>query len=145
MSPADVARKAKQMSFGFEAASFLKADTISYAAKTKDYLKYFRCGLLEVVNKVTLDRRIALLNLVLSLLSPAGTHPPISHPLPPIYTTHTSVHFRTFADRNKIYVSSEEERRRDKELGRVTAAIAVGVLVAPLALVGTLVLGKGGQ
>ena len=52
---------------------------------------------------------------------------------------------RTFADRNKIYVSSEEERRRDEELGRVSAAIAVGVLVAPLALVGTLVLGKGMQ
>ena len=32
------------MSFGFEAASFLKADTISYAPKAKDYLKYFRWG-----------------------------------------------------------------------------------------------------
>ena len=50
---------------------------------------------------------------------------------------------RTFADRNKIYVSSEEERRRDEEMGKVSAAIAVGVLVAPLALVGSLVLGRG--
>ena len=32
------------MSFGFEAASFLKADTISYAPKAKDYLKCFRWG-----------------------------------------------------------------------------------------------------
>ena len=32
------------MSFGFEAASVLKADTISYAPKAKDYLKYFRWG-----------------------------------------------------------------------------------------------------
>ena len=38
----DVARKAKQLSFGFEAAAFLKADTISYAAKAKDFNKYFR-------------------------------------------------------------------------------------------------------
>ena len=30
------------MSFGFEAANFLKVDTISYAAKAKDYNKYFR-------------------------------------------------------------------------------------------------------
>lgn len=39
---AAVARKARTLSYGFEAADFLKADTISYVAKNKDYIKYFR-------------------------------------------------------------------------------------------------------
>ena len=46
----DVARKAKQLSFGFEAAAFLKADTISYAAKAKDFNKYFRFVIRESVD-----------------------------------------------------------------------------------------------
>lgn len=79
---ADVAKTAKRMSFGFEAAEFLKADQFSYGPKKSDYMKYFR----------------------------------------------------GFADRNKVYVSSEEERRRDEEMNRVSAAIAVAVLLGPIAL-----------
>lgn len=40
----EVSRKAKALVFGFQAASFLKADTISYAVKKDEYLKYFRWG-----------------------------------------------------------------------------------------------------
>ena len=70
------------ITFSPQAATFLKADTISYAAKKSDYIRYFR----------------------------------------------------SFADRNKIYIASEEDRKRDEELGRLSSAIAVMVLVAPLAL-----------
>ncbi|GAX77168.1 hypothetical protein CEUSTIGMA_g4613.t1 [Chlamydomonas eustigma] len=84
---ASVAKKAKQMAFGFEAASFLKADTISYSAKKTDYIKFFRA----------------------------------------------------FADRNKIYIASKEDKRMDEELNRISTAIAMGVLLGPLALVGSLV------
>ncbi len=39
---AEVSRKARQMSFGFEAMSFLKTNT-KYTLDKKLYDKYFRC------------------------------------------------------------------------------------------------------
>ena len=47
--------------------------------------------------------------------------------------------YRTFADRNKIYISSEEERRQDEEMARLSGAIAIGVLLGPLVMIGSLV------
>eukprot|EP00955_Chlamydomonas_euryale_P095308 364930-Chlamydomonas_euryale.AAC.17 len=87
----DVAKTASQMSFGFKAAEFLKADQFSYGTKKSDYMKYFR----------------------------------------------------GFADRNKVYVSSEEERLRDEQMNRISALIAVTVLVAPIALLGSLAAQRG--
>jgi tetratricopeptide (TPR) repeat protein len=39
---AETARTAKRLTFGFDAAKFLKADTITYARGNKEYAKYFR-------------------------------------------------------------------------------------------------------
>ncbi|GLI63575.1 hypothetical protein VaNZ11_006577, partial [Volvox africanus] len=39
---AQVSKKAKQMLFGFEAMTFMKADQFSYAVKKSEYDKYFR-------------------------------------------------------------------------------------------------------
>jgi tetratricopeptide (TPR) repeat protein len=39
---AATARTAKRLTFGFDAAKFLKADTITYARGNKEYAKYFR-------------------------------------------------------------------------------------------------------
>ena len=87
---AAVARKARQLSYGFEAADFLKANTISYATKSKDYIKYFR----------------------------------------------------SIADRNRVFVSSEEDKARDLEMERISSIIALGVILGPLLLVGSIVASK---
>lgn len=50
---------------------------------------------------------------------------------------------RPIADRNRIYVSTEEERRRDEEMSRLSSLIAVGVIAAPLAFIGSLIIKQG--
>lgn len=46
-----------------------------------------------------------------------------------------SKYFRNLADRNQIYVGSEEDRARDAELERLSTAVAVAVVVFPILLV----------
>jgi tetratricopeptide (TPR) repeat protein len=87
---AAVARKARQLSYGFEAAEFLKADTISYQAKSKDYIRYFR----------------------------------------------------QIADRNRIYVASEEDKEMDEQMSRAATLIAVGMILGPFVLTASLILSK---
>ncbi len=41
-------------------------------------------------------------------------------------------------DRNKVYVSSPEEKEKDEAQARVAALIAVAVLLGPIALIGGL-------
>lgn len=68
---------------GFDAAAFLKADTMSYAGNTREeYAKYFR----------------------------------------------------RIADRNRLYVATEEERERDKAAIKLTVVIALVVMLGPLAV-----------
>ncbi|GFR46019.1 hypothetical protein Agub_g7284, partial [Astrephomene gubernaculifera] len=43
-SVAQVSKKARQMLFGFEAMTFMKADQFSYGVKKAEYDKYFRYG-----------------------------------------------------------------------------------------------------
>ncbi|WIA36072.1 hypothetical protein OEZ86_007427 [Tetradesmus obliquus] len=86
----EVSRKAKALVFGFQAASFLKADTISYAVKKDEYLKYFRRA----------------------------------------------------ADRNRMYVASEEERAADQEEAAKAAVVALGVVLGPVVILGALLAGS---
>jgi tetratricopeptide (TPR) repeat protein len=88
---AAVAKQAKRLTFGFDAAKFLKAETISYARGNKEYAKYFRA----------------------------------------------------FADANRVYAASEEERQRDEAAARRAAILAIGVVAAPVAGVLALVAGGG--
>lgn len=47
-------------------------------------------------------------------------------------------YFRRGADRNRLYVASEEERAADAAEARVAAAVAAGVVLGPVLLMGAL-------
>lgn len=81
-----VAKRAKQMLFGFEAMGFLKTEKLSYAVKRGEYDKYFR----------------------------------------------------RFVDGHRLYVASEEELAKDRIWQQLSGAIAVVVLLGPVALFGAL-------
>lgn len=78
---AGVGRRARQMLAGFDAAAFLKADTISFSGnKREEYAKYFR----------------------------------------------------KIADRNRLYIATEQEKERDKASARMSMAIALATILGPI-------------
>lgn len=52
------------------------------------------------------------------------------------------VRHRRSADRTRIYVASEEERIADAAEARKAAALAAGIVLGPVIMMGAMVLGK---
>eukprot|EP00878_Enallax_costatus_P025661 GHUV01027476.1.p1 GENE.GHUV01027476.1~~GHUV01027476.1.p1 ORF type:complete len:130 (+),score=36.82 GHUV01027476.1:193-582(+) len=51
-------------------------------------------------------------------------------------------YFRRAADRNRLYVPSEEEKAADQAEATKAAAVALGVVLGPVVLIGALVAGS---
>lgn len=49
---------------------------------------------------------------------------------------------RRFADANRLYAQSEEERAKDAAMVRTSQLVALGVMAAPILLVAAVALGR---
>eukprot|EP00967_Tisochrysis_lutea_P127471 scaffold216875_cov18-Tisochrysis_lutea.AAC.1 len=115
-----VARRAKQMMFGFEAATFLKADQFNYGVRKGDYDPYFRRIIDKNKNKdeVLTGYRQEELTFWLHHTCSAWIH-------------------------KHVYVPTPEEREADKRSELVAAVTAVLVITFPFGLAAALARSAG--